>query len=48
MANFDYFFRLYSIIAQSGYEAIQTAVEEMIHHRGQLCTYLRLLEVESP
>ena len=32
--------------SQTGFEAVRTAVEEMIHHRGQLCTYLRLLEID--
>lgn len=34
--------------SQTGLEAIRTALEEMIHHRGQLCTYLRLLELNPP
>ena len=34
--------------SQTGFEAIRTSVEEMIHHRGQLCTYLRLLEIDPP
>lgn len=31
-----------------GYEAVQTAVEELVHHRGQLSLYLRLLDVMPP
>lgn len=34
--------------SQTGLEAIRTSLEEMIHHRGQLCTYLRLLELDPP
>jgi uncharacterized damage-inducible protein DinB len=34
--------------SQTGFEAIQTSIEEMIHHRGQLCTYLRLLDIDPP
>ncbi len=34
--------------SQTGLEAIRTALEEMIHHRGQLCTYLRLLDLNPP
>ena len=34
--------------SQPGLEAIRTAMEEMIHHRGQLCTYLRLLDLDPP
>lgn len=34
--------------SQTGFEAIRTSLEEMIHHRGQLCTYLRLLELNPP
>ena len=34
--------------SQTGLEAIRTSLEEMIHHRGQLCTYLRLLGLNPP
>ncbi len=34
--------------SQTGLEAIRTSLEEMIHHRGQLCTYLRLLNLNPP
>ena len=34
--------------SQTALEAIRTSLEEMIHHRGQLCTYLRLLELDPP
>ena len=41
-------FEIWEKWSQTGFEAIQTALEEMIHHRGQLCTYLRLLEIDPP
>jgi uncharacterized damage-inducible protein DinB len=28
--------------------AIETIVEELFHHRGQLCTYLRMIEIQPP
>lgn len=41
-------FQIWEKWKQSGFEAVQTSVEEMIHHRGQLCTYLRLLDLNPP
>jgi uncharacterized damage-inducible protein DinB len=41
-------FEIWEKWSQTGFEAIQTSVEEMIHHRGQLCTYLRLLGKDAP
>jgi uncharacterized damage-inducible protein DinB len=32
----------------TGYRAMNIAFEEVIHHRGQLMTYLRLMGVEPP
>ena len=34
--------------SQTGFEAIRTALEEMIHHRGQMCTYLRFIDLNPP
>ncbi|MFX0062119.1 MAG: DinB family protein [Candidatus Hermodarchaeota archaeon] len=32
----------------SGFASMATILEEVIHHRGQLCVYLRLLGIEPP
>ncbi|MFX0013357.1 MAG: DinB family protein [Promethearchaeota archaeon] len=31
-----------------GYESLATILEETIHHRGQLCVYLRMLGIKPP
>ncbi|MFX0091270.1 MAG: DinB family protein [Candidatus Hodarchaeota archaeon] len=31
-----------------GFESLATILEEVIHHRGQLCVYLRLLGIKPP
>ena len=31
-----------------GYESLASILEETIHHRGQLCTYLRTLGIKPP
>ncbi|MFX0085924.1 MAG: DinB family protein [Candidatus Hodarchaeota archaeon] len=28
--------------------AVETIAEELFHHRGQLCTYLRMMEIKPP
>ncbi|MFW9854625.1 MAG: DinB family protein [Candidatus Thorarchaeota archaeon] len=31
-----------------GFESLSTVLEEVIHHRGQLCLYLRILGIQPP
>ena len=31
-----------------GFESLSTILEEVIHHRGQLCLYLRMLGIKPP
>ncbi|MFW9779049.1 MAG: DinB family protein [Candidatus Heimdallarchaeota archaeon] len=31
-----------------GFESLSTILEEVIHHRGQLCLYLRMLGIQPP
>ena len=31
-----------------GFESLSTILEEVIHHRGQLCVYLRMLGIKPP
>lgn len=31
-----------------GYESLATILEESIHHRGQLCLYLRMMGIKPP
>jgi uncharacterized damage-inducible protein DinB len=31
-----------------GFESLATILEETIHHRGQLCLYLRMMGIKPP
>ncbi|MFX0016148.1 MAG: DinB family protein [Promethearchaeota archaeon] len=35
-------------VKMGGFESLSTILEETIHHRGQLCLYLRILGIKPP
>ncbi|MHA2226559.1 MAG: DinB family protein [Candidatus Hodarchaeales archaeon] len=35
-------------VQMGGFESLSTILEEVIHHRGQLCLYLRMLRIKPP
>jgi len=41
-------YKIWGDVKMGGFESLSTILGEVVHHRGQLCVYLRILGIKSP